>query len=96
MTFAAPAGLPASLGNTLGDGSLLAYDPNDVRPGWIALVLVMALAVATFLLWRSMNTQMRKIQMPPRGSSPTDDVHGSDRPSSDGDGLPPETPRTNP
>ena len=44
----------------------LAYDPNDVKPGWIALVLVLALAVATFLLWRSMNTQLRKIKAPYR------------------------------
>ncbi|MBA2558812.1 MAG: hypothetical protein H0V07_02820 [Propionibacteriales bacterium] len=45
---------------------LLAYNPNDVKPGWIALVLVIALGVATYLLWRSMNTQLRKIQMPPK------------------------------
>ncbi len=49
---------------------LLAYDPNDVKPGWVALLIVLALAVATYLLWRSMNNQMRKIQMPPRGTSP--------------------------
>ncbi len=77
-------------------GTLLAYEPEDVKPGWIALVLVITLAVATFLLWRSMNTQLRKIQMPPRGAAPPDDAHGSDRPSSDGDGLPPDTPRTGP
>jgi len=89
-------------------GTLLAYEPEDVKPGWIALVLVITLAVATFLLWRSMNTQLRKIQMPPKGSGPADDaagpdlpsrggdVDGSDRPSSDGDGLPPDTPRTGP
>ena len=40
------------------------YDPDDVKPGWIALVLVILLAVATFLLWRSMNTQLRRIQAP--------------------------------
>ncbi len=45
---------------------LLAYDPNDVKPGWVALGLVVALAVATFLLWRSMNSQLRKIQLPPK------------------------------
>ncbi len=45
---------------------LLAYNPNDVKPGWIAFGLVIALGVATYLLWRSMNTQLRKIQMPPK------------------------------
>jgi hypothetical protein len=44
----------------------LAYEPEDVKPGWIALVLLVALGVATFLLWRSMNALLRKIQMAPR------------------------------
>jgi hypothetical protein len=48
---------------------LAAYDPSNVKPGWIALIIVAALAVATFLLWRSMNTQLRKIQLPRRGST---------------------------
>ncbi len=43
---------------------LLAYDPNNVRPGWVALILVVALGIATYLLWRSMNTQLRKISAP--------------------------------
>ncbi len=50
---------------------LLAYDPNDVRPGWIALGLVVALSVATYLLWRSMNTQLGNIQMPPSKAAPS-------------------------
>jgi hypothetical protein len=48
----------------------LAYDPNKVKPGWIAFWLVVALCVATFLLWRSMNTQLRKIRMPPKQGRP--------------------------
>jgi len=39
-------------------------DEDLVKPGWIALLIVLALAVATFLLWRSMNTQIRRIQIP--------------------------------
>jgi hypothetical protein len=39
-------------------------DPDLVQPGWVALLIVLALAVATFLLWRSMNSQLRKIQLP--------------------------------
>lgn len=41
-----------------------AYDPNDIKPGWIALIIVLALAIATFLLWRSMNSQLRRIDVP--------------------------------
>ena len=65
---------------------LLAYDPHDVKPGWIAFGLVIALGVATYLLWRSMNTQLRKIQMPPKQGRPTG--FDSDRPRP---GLPGQT-----
>jgi hypothetical protein len=44
----------------------LAYNANDVKPGWVAFWIVVALGVATYLLWRSMNTQLGKIRMPPR------------------------------
>ncbi len=43
----------------------LAFNPNDVRPGWGALLLVLILCVVTYLLWRSMNTQLGRIKMPP-------------------------------
>jgi hypothetical protein len=48
---------------------LLAYNPADVKPGWVAFWIVVALCVATFFLWRSMNTQIGKIRMPPRPST---------------------------
>ncbi len=64
---------------------LLAYDPSKVKPGWIAFFIVMALVVATFLLWRSMNTQLGKIRVPPRASfGPNGDV--GDRPADTGQG----------
>jgi hypothetical protein len=44
---------------------LLAYDPDQVKPGWIAFFLVLVLVVVTFLLWRSMNTQLGRIKVPP-------------------------------
>jgi hypothetical protein len=50
----------------MGAGVLLAYEAEDIKPGWVALVLVLALAVATFLLWRSMNKQLRRIDVPTR------------------------------
>ena len=36
-------------------------DPADVRPGWIAFGLFLALAVAVVLLWLSMRRQLKKI-----------------------------------
>jgi hypothetical protein len=60
---------------------LLAYNPNDVKPGWIALVLVLVLCAVTTLLWRSMNTQLRKIQLPAKpGRPPLPQASGPDRP----------------
>jgi hypothetical protein len=35
--------------------------PDDVRPGWIAAVIVLALILATVLLWRNMRKQLTKI-----------------------------------
>jgi hypothetical protein len=34
---------------------------NQVGPGWIAAVVVLALIVATVLLWRNMRKQLTKI-----------------------------------
>ncbi len=65
---------------------LLAYDPNDVRPGWIALLLVVALAVATYLLWRSMNTQLGRISMLPREKSSAPQAGSTHLASTDADG----------
>src|SRR6185436_6776386 len=50
--------------------TVLAYDENNIKPGWIALVLVIALDIATFLLWRSMNTQLGRIKAPHRADLP--------------------------
>ena len=49
---------------------LATYDPDKVKPGLVALVLVILLCLATVLLWRSMNTQLRRIQMPPKPPKP--------------------------
>ncbi|HSS67198.1 MAG TPA: hypothetical protein VLK34_01515 [Nocardioidaceae bacterium] len=46
--------------------NLATYNPDDIKPGWIAFWIVVALGVATFLLWRSMNSQLRKIKAPYR------------------------------
>ena len=39
-------------------------DAKDVRPGWIALVTVVALCAASLFLWFSMRKQIRRIQVP--------------------------------
>jgi cellobiose-specific phosphotransferase system component IIB len=36
-------------------------DPNSVRPGWVALLIVLALGAATALLVRNMGKQLKKI-----------------------------------
>ena len=38
-----------------------APDPADVKPGWLGLGVVMALAVAVVLLWLSMRKQLKKV-----------------------------------
>jgi hypothetical protein len=40
-------------------------DPNTVRPGWVALLIVLALGGATVLLWRNMGKQLKKIDFDP-------------------------------
>jgi hypothetical protein len=56
-------------------------DPNSVRPGWVALLIVLALGGATFLLWRNMAKQLKKIDFDP-------DAGARDRAPSD---VPPTT-----
>jgi hypothetical protein len=46
-------------------------DPDAVKPGWIAAVVLGAIGVATYLLWRSMNRQLRKVDFDD-GSTPAD------------------------
>ena len=41
--------------------------PEDVRPGWIALITVLLLCSASVLLWFSMRKQLRRIQVPREG-----------------------------
>jgi hypothetical protein len=73
---------------------LLAYDDNDVKPGWVALIVVIVLGIATFLLWRSMNTQLRKIRAPHQADL---DESGTPRVDPDRDvPVDPDTPRVDP
>ena len=39
-------------------------DPADVKPGWIGLITVAALAAASLFLWFSLRKQLKRIQVP--------------------------------
>jgi hypothetical protein len=68
-------------------------DPNTVRPGWIALLIVLAMGAATVLLWRNMGKQLKKIDFepgdgadaPPKPGGPDGRPAGA-RPKAAGDG----------
>jgi hypothetical protein len=56
--------------------AVLALDESNVNPGLLGFVVVACLAVATYLLIKSMNKQMRKIDFeeePDPRATPTDD-----------------------
>lgn len=44
--------------------------PEDTKAGWVALLLFLALAGATVLLWLSMRRHLARIQVPPRDRGP--------------------------
>jgi hypothetical protein len=77
---------------------LLDIDPNVVKPGWTPLIILIILAGAVVLLYRSMRHQVRRINVP--GSTPPV-VAGEDPPAGEptpsqtpSDEPGPETPRT--
>ncbi|TCC39628.1 hypothetical protein [Kribbella sindirgiensis] len=53
-------------------------DPNVVKPGWVALLIVLALGAATVLLWRNMGKQLKRIDFDRDGA---DDPAPSDGPA---------------
>ena len=63
-------------------------DPNTVRPGWVALLIVLALGGATVLLWRNMGKQLKKIDFdpadgadaPPEPADPSSDATPTEGP----------------
>jgi hypothetical protein len=73
-------------------------DPNTVKPGWVALLIVLALGAATVLLWRNMGKQLKRIDVPHAGAddpAPSGDPASPDSsPSQDGDAAPTSSDRT--
>ncbi len=64
---------------------VLAYEPENIKPGWVALVVVLALAVATYFLWRSMNKQLDKIDVPTQQEIRDAESGGPSYPRQEGD-----------
>ena len=50
-------------------------EPEDVNPGWIALIVVVALVSVTVLLWLSLRKQLRKVNV---DDSPAADPRADD------------------
>jgi hypothetical protein len=73
-------------------------DPNTVKPGWVALLIVLALGAATVLLWRNMGKQLKRIDVDRAGAddpAPSGDPASPDSsPSQDGDAAPTTSDRT--
>jgi protein-S-isoprenylcysteine O-methyltransferase Ste14 len=51
--------------------------PEDLRPGWIALVTILLLCGASLFLWFSMRKQLRRIQVPREDEEATTDAAAS-------------------
>ena len=61
--------------------ALVAVDESKVTPGVLGFGVVALLGVATYLLIRSMNRQIRRIDLPEDETSPEDPASGArDRP----------------
>ena len=59
-----------------------AAPPEDkVQPGWLGFFVVLGLGIVTFLLWRSMNKQLKRVNFE---ASPTD---SADDEAGKGDGV---------
>jgi hypothetical protein len=76
-------------------------DPNSVRPGWVALLIVLALGAATVLLWRNMGKQLKRIDFGESdgadGQAPSGDPASTDSSAAPaGDAAPTESTSTTP
>ncbi len=56
--------------------------PSEVTPGWVALVVILALIAVTVLLWRSMRKQLGRIRFDeePDGDAGQPGAEDPDRP----------------
>ena len=63
-------------------------DPNSVRPGWVALLIVLALGAATALLVRNMGKQLKKIDFDGENGSADAQAPSADPASTDSSAAP--------
>jgi len=63
-------------------------DPNSVRPGWVALLIVLALGAATVLLMRNMGKQLKKIDFDGESDSADGPAPSGDPASTDSSAAP--------
>ena len=76
---------------------------NEVQPGWLGFFVVLALGIVTYLLWRNMNTHLKRVNFEPPpadGEGDAGDTLGTgdgsdaeDGTEQTGDGLPDSTKR---
>jgi hypothetical protein len=75
-------------------------DPNSVRPGWVALLIVLGLGAATVLLWRNMGKQLKRIDFDPdagaRDRAPSDVQPTTPSPTSPAGAAEPTAPADRP
>ncbi|MDX6282621.1 MAG: hypothetical protein QOH03_3692 [Kribbellaceae bacterium] len=74
-------------------------DPNSVKPGWVALLIVLVLGGATVLLWRNMGKQLKRIDFDPdagaRDRAPSDVPPTTDNSAAPAGAAGPEAATTN-
>lgn len=72
-------------GSVVPAAALRAVDDTAVSPGVLGFVVVALLGVATYLLIRSMNRQIRRIDLPPAEPQDTAEGGGGRPPAGEGD-----------
>jgi hypothetical protein len=76
---------------------------NEVQPGWLGFFVVLALGIVTYLLWRNMNTHLKRVNFEPPPADREDDAgdtlgtadgsDAEDRAEQTDDGMPDSTKR---
>ncbi|GAA1548794.1 hypothetical protein [Kribbella lupini] len=56
-------------------------DPNTVRPGWVALLIILALGAAVALLMKNMSKQLKRIDIDPTDGPDTPPAGAADAPA---------------
>jgi hypothetical protein len=56
-------------------------DPNTVRPGWVALLIILALGAAVALLMKNMSKQLKRIDIDPTDGPDTPKAGTADDPA---------------